>query len=79
MISEMVNLNELILKNDYQARIIAVVIDALRYGNNIYDVMVNDLIYLGKVRINGSIVRNRKGISTGAVYVLDFTDNEKQD
>ncbi len=79
MVSEMVNLNELILKNDYQARIVAVVIDALRYGNNIYDVMVNDLIYLGKVRINGSIVRNRKGVSTGAVYVLDFTDNEKQD
>jgi signal transduction histidine kinase len=79
MVSEMVNLNELILKNDYQARIVAVIIDALRYGNNIYDVMVNDLVYLGKVRINGSIVRNRKGISTGAVYVLEFTDSEKQD
>jgi signal transduction histidine kinase len=79
MISEMVNLNELILKDDYHARMIAVILDALRYGNNIYDVLVEDLIYLGKVRINGSIVRNRKGISTGAVYVLDFMDNEKQD
>ncbi len=79
MISEMVNLNELILKNDYQARIVAVLIDALRYGNNIYDVLVDDLVYLGKAKINGSIVRNRKGISTGAVYVMDFVDNEKQD
>ncbi|MDD2228594.1 MAG: hypothetical protein PHY48_04185 [Candidatus Cloacimonetes bacterium] len=79
MISEMVNLNELILKNDYHVRLIAVIIDALRYGNNIYDVTVEDLVYLSKVRINGSIVRNRKGLSTGAVYVLEFLDNEKQD
>ncbi len=79
MVSEMVNLNELILKNDYQARIVAVLIDALRYGNNIYDVTVDDLVYLGKAKINGSIVRNRKGVSTGAVYVMDFVDNEKQD
>lgn len=74
MISEMVNLNEIIWKNDYHTRLFAVVQDALRYGNNIYDVHVDDLVYLGKVHINGSIVRNRKGISTGAVYVMDFTD-----
>jgi len=79
MISEMVNLNELIIKTDYHTRILSVMIDALRYGNNIYDVVVEDLIYLGKARINGSIVRNRKGISTGAVYVLDFVDHEKLD
>jgi signal transduction histidine kinase len=79
MISEMVNLNELIIKSDYHTRILSVMIDALRYGNNIYDVVVDDLIYLGKARINGSIVRNRKGISTGAVYVLDFVDHEKLD
>jgi len=34
-------------------------------------------VYLGKVKINGSIVRNRKGLSTGAVYVLEFYDNER--
>jgi signal transduction histidine kinase len=79
MITEMVNLNELIIKNDYHTRILSVMIDALRYGNNIYDVVVEDLIYLGKARINGSIVRNRKGISSGAVYVLDFVDHEKLD
>lgn len=79
MITEMVNLNELIIKNDYHTRILSVMIDALRYGNNIYDVVVEDLIYLGKARINGSVVRNRKGISSGAVYVLDFVDHEKLD
>jgi len=49
----------------------------LRYGNNIYDVIVEDVVYLGKVRINGSVVRNRKGISTGAVYVLEFYNSER--
>ena len=78
-LTEMMNLNELIWKNDYHVRILAVLTDALRNGNNIYDVQVDDLVYLDRVNIKGSIVRNRKGISTGAVYVLDFTDHEKQD
>jgi signal transduction histidine kinase len=79
MLTEMVNLNELIWKNDYHVRLFAVILDALRYGNNIYNVLVEDLVYLHRVLINGSIIRNRKGLSTGAVYVLDFTDHEKQD
>jgi signal transduction histidine kinase len=73
-ISEMVNLNEVIWNNDYHARIFSVLMDAIRYGNNIYNVLVDDLIYLGKATINGSIVRNRKGLSTGAVYVLEFSE-----
>jgi len=77
MISETVNLNELIWKNDYYSRIFAVIMDSLRYGNNIYDVIVEDVVYLGRVRINGSVVRNRKGISTGAVYVLEFYNSER--
>jgi len=77
MISETVNLNELIWKNDYHNRIFSVILDSLRYGNNIYDVIAEDVVYLDKVRINGSIVRNRKGLSTGAVYVLEFYDNER--
>jgi len=79
MLTEMVNLNELIWKNDYHVRLFAVILDALRYGNNIYNVLVEDLVYLNRVLINGSIIRNRKGLSTGAVYVLDFSDHEKQD
>jgi len=67
----------LIWKNDYHNRIFSVILDSLRYGNNIYDIIVEDVVYLGKVKINGSIVRNRKGLSTGAVYVLEFYDNER--
>lgn len=78
-LTEMVNLNELIWKNDYHARLFSVVIDALRYGKNIYNVLVEDLVYFDRVLINGSIIRNRKGNSTGAVFVLEFTDHEKQD
>jgi signal transduction histidine kinase len=77
MISETVNLNELIWKDDYHARIFSVIIDALRYGNNLYNVIVEDVVYLHRARINGSIIRNRKGLSTGAVFVLDFFDNER--
>ncbi len=77
VVSEMVNLGEVIWKSDYHSRVFAAILDALRYGNNIYDVVVEDLVYLDKVRINGSIVRNRKGISSGAVYVMDFSDHEK--
>jgi len=76
-ISEMMNLNDVIWKSDYHARIAAVVVNSLRDGNNVYEVQVDDLIYLGKVLINGSIVRNQKGLSTGGVYVMSFTDNEK--
>jgi len=76
-ITEMVNLNELIWKSDYHNRIFAVIMDSLRYGNNLYDVIVEDVVYLNKVRINSSIVRNRKGLSTGAVFVLQFSDNER--
>jgi signal transduction histidine kinase len=79
VVSEMVNLGEVIWKSDYHSRVFAAILDALRYGSNIYDVLVEDLVYLDKVRINGSIVRNRKGISSGAVYVMDFIDHEKQD
>lgn len=74
MIAEMVNLNEMVWKNDYHTRLFAVILDALRYGNNIYNVQVEDIVYLSKVLIKGSIVRNRKGLTTGAVYVMDFTD-----
>ncbi|HOG26579.1 MAG TPA: hypothetical protein PLI24_00540 [Candidatus Cloacimonas sp.] len=77
MISETVNLNELIWKDDYHARVFSVIIDALRYGNNLYNVIVEDVVYLHRARINGSIIRNRKGLSTGAVFVLDFFDNER--
>jgi len=76
-LTEMVNLNELIWKKDYHTRIFAVVLDALRYGKNLYNVGMDDLVYLGKTVINGSIIRNRKGLSTGAVFVMNITKNEK--
>ncbi|GAB1367136.1 MAG TPA: hypothetical protein PL160_01370 [Candidatus Cloacimonas sp.] len=76
-LTEMVNLNELIWKKDYHTRIFAVVLDSLRYGKNLYNVSVDDLVYLGKTVINGSIIRNRKGLSTGAVFVMNITKNEK--
>lgn len=77
MIAETMNLGEIIWKEDYNSRIFAVITDALRYGSNISNVVVEDLVYLGRVIINGSIVRSRKGTSTGAVFVMTFSEHEK--
>lgn len=77
MIAETMNVGEIIWKNDYHGRIFSVIGDALRYGNNISNVLVEDLVYLGRVSISGSIVRSRKGLSTGAVFLMNFTEHEK--
>lgn len=78
LIAETMNLGEVIWKDDYHVRIFSVITNALRYGNNISNVVVENLVYLGRVSISGSIVRSCKGISTGAVFVMHFTEHEKQ-
>ncbi len=77
LIAETMNIGEVIWKDDYHVRIFSVISNALRYGNNISNVVVDNLVYLDKVSISGSIVRSRKGVSTGAVFVMNFSDHEK--
>lgn len=77
-ITEMVNLNELIFKAEFDAKIFTTIIEALRFGNNIYDVKLSDPKTLAQVLINGSIVRNQKGISTGGVFVLNVSGYAQQ-
>lgn len=69
-INEMSNLNELIFKEDFNRRLFDTVLDALRYGNNLYDIRVSDATGSKCMIVNGSIVRNRKGVSSGAVFIL---------
>ncbi|PKN79780.1 MAG: hypothetical protein CVU48_04235 [Candidatus Cloacimonetes bacterium HGW-Cloacimonetes-1] len=69
-ITESVNLNELILKDVFQEGIIFAITDALRNGNNLYNRLVEDPATNRKALINGYIIRNRKGLSSGAVYIL---------
>ena len=75
-INEMSNLNEMIFKEDFNRRLFETILEALRYGNNLYNIPISDEAKTRCVNINGSIVRNRKGISSGAVFILDHC-NEK--
>ncbi len=75
-ISEMNNINELIFKEEFNAKLFDTLAEALRYGNNLYDIPVKDSVSPRSVVINGSIVRNRKGNSSGAVFVLEFDKHD---
>ncbi len=71
-LTEMVNLNELIFKSDFDNRVFTKIIEALRFGNNLYDATVTDASESQRAVINGSIVRNQKGVSCGGVFVVNF-------
>lgn len=70
-ITENVNINELIFKDEYKSKLFSLIIDALRNGNNVYNAVVTSQETSESVSINASIVRNRKGVSSGAVFVLE--------
>jgi len=71
-ISEMSNLNELIFKENFNRQLFDTILNSLRYGNNLADVVIQDENSVRTVKIDGSIIRNRKGVGTGAVFTLDF-------
>jgi len=73
----MVNLNELIFKNSFDDKIFSSINEALRFGNNLYDVNVADPVTAEAAFINGSIIRNQKGLSTGGVFVISSISNAK--
>jgi signal transduction histidine kinase len=78
-ISEMNTLTEVILDSSFYEEIFAHMIEALRYGNNIYDNEIVDSATKRVALLKGSIVRNRKGNTTGAVFTVDIKGEEKQD
>lgn len=78
-IDEQNNLNEVMFKDDFHHGIFDVLRTSLRLGNNVYDQRLADESSSQKVLIKGSIIRNRKGNPSGAVFALDFSGDEKQD
>jgi len=78
-ISETSNINEVILKDELNARIFEIVAESLRYGNNIYDEQVEPEGSSQTALIKGSIIRNRKGIASGGVYTVEIIGAEKED
>jgi len=78
-ISDTSNLNEVIQKDDFYARIFDVITESLRFGNNIYDQKVEVEGSSQMALIKGSIIRNRKGIASGGVYTVELIGEHSQD
>ncbi len=72
------NLNEVIQKDDYYARIFEVITESLRFGNNIYDEKVEIEGSPQMALIKGSIIRNRKGIASGGVYTVELIGEQTE-
>ncbi|MDZ4183064.1 MAG: hypothetical protein U1B83_09320 [Candidatus Cloacimonadaceae bacterium] len=79
MISERVNLNELIFKNSLDVNIFSALTDALRFGNSLVNHSIEDKEGKQSALINGTMIRNRKGAATGSVFIIDLWENAKQD
>ena len=75
-ISENINLNELIIRDEYRARILQSMTNAVREGNNVYKKLVSNASGTSQMQIDGKIVRNRKGDPAGAVFILTIIKDE---
>ncbi|MDZ4120971.1 MAG: hypothetical protein U1C33_01025, partial [Candidatus Cloacimonadaceae bacterium] len=62
-IQDNMNLSEMIIKDEFHQKVFNLIIDALRNGSNVYEELVKDRANSAEFRINGSLVRNRKGNS----------------
>jgi signal transduction histidine kinase len=73
------NLNEIILKDDFHARIFNAIVESLRYGNNIYDARIEPEGSQRSALIAGSIIRNRMGVASGGVYTVEVIGENTTD
>lgn len=76
-IDETSNLNEVIFKDDLNARVFDIIAESLRYGNNLYDETVEPEGSPQTALIKGSIIRNRKGIASGGVFTVELIGNKE--
>lgn len=77
MISEEQNINEALFKDLFDQNIFGRIYEALRYGDNLYDVKIPSPDNKQLATLNGAIVRNRKGVATGGVFIIDIKENAK--
>jgi signal transduction histidine kinase len=76
-IDETNNLNEVILKDDFNAKVFDIIAESLRYGNNLYDERVEPEGSSQTALIKGSIIRNRKGIASGGVFTVELIGSKE--
>lgn len=72
------NLNEVIQKDDFNARIFDMINKSLRFGDNIYDETVQIEGSSQTALIKGSVIRNRKGVASGGVYTVEIIGEPAQ-
>ncbi|MCB5295377.1 MAG: hypothetical protein PHQ41_09705 [Candidatus Cloacimonetes bacterium] len=78
-ISDVGNINEVIIKDSLNQGIFTTIIESLRYGNNIYDAKVKQEGLGIHALIKGSIIRNRKGAASGGVYTVEIIGETRED
>lgn len=74
-LSEIQNINDMSFKSDFDRKIFQKIVDALRYGDNIYECKIPDQDYKRLAIIKGSMVRNLRGEPTGGVFLLSFEEH----
>lgn len=79
ILNEVSNINEFILNDVFDSRLFNTISTALRHGKNLYDEKVKGDHSDPQATLNGSIIRDRKGFATGAVFVIDFLNDASAD
>ena len=75
-ISEEVNIGQLIFANSFDSQLFNVLNDAMRNDNNLNQQLLEDTKSQRKAYIDSTMIRNRKGMATGSVFVIKILDNE---
>lgn len=79
ILNESDNINEFILNDIFDSRLFNTISLALRHGKNLYNEKVKGDANDPQAIINGSIIRDRKGFATGAVFVIDIIHDAAAD
>ncbi|MGI6197654.1 MAG: hypothetical protein ACOYIS_00820 [Candidatus Cloacimonadaceae bacterium] len=79
ILNESDNINEFILNDIFDSRLFNTISLALRHGKNLYNENIKGDSTDRRAILNGSIIRDRKGFATGAVFVIDFINNAAAD
>lgn len=76
---ECLNIRDLRMKDEFDQRVFAKMMESLNHGDNLYDQRIPSSDYHKLTVLNGAIVRNAGGEAIGGVYTLNFSEHAKQD
>lgn len=73
-ISEEVNIGQLIFANSFDSHLFNVLNDAMRNGSSLNKQLLEDAKSQRKAYIDSTMIRNRKGVATGSVFVIQVLE-----